>query len=83
MAEDFYFTGQIPQALDAYRKADAVATDGEAALNMAKIYNNQGNSVEAKASAARALQKGIKHPAEAHGIIDRTAAEAGKPGKKK
>ncbi len=83
LAEDFYFTNQIPQALDAYRKADAVATDGEAALNMAKIYNNQGKAAEAKVAAERALQKGIKHPAEAHGIIDRTGAAASPAGKKK
>jgi len=83
LAEDYYFTNQIPQAIDAYKKADAVSTDGEAALNLAKVYNNQGQAAEAKAAAERALQKGVKQPAEAHGIIDRAGTAAKKPVKKK
>jgi len=83
LAEDYYFTNQIPQAIDAYQKADAVSTDGEAALNLAKVYNNQGRPVEAKAAAERALQKGVKHPEDAHGIIDRAGAATNKSGKKK
>ena len=83
LAEDYYFTDQIPQALDAYRKADAVSSDGEAELNVAKILNNQGKAAEAKAAAVRALQKGIKHPADAHGIIDRAGTQSSNQGKKK
>jgi tetratricopeptide (TPR) repeat protein len=83
LAEDYYFTNQIPQAIDAYKKADAASTDGEAALNLAKVYNNEGRAVEAKASAQRALQKGIKHPEEARGIIDHAGAATSKSGKKK
>lgn len=83
LAEDYFFTNQLPQAIDAYRKADAASTDGEAALNLAKIYNNQGHAAEAKAAAEHALQKGIKNPGEAHALIERAGAAANQPGKKK
>jgi tetratricopeptide (TPR) repeat protein len=83
LAEDYFFTNRFPQAIDAYRKADAVSTDGEAALNLAKVYNNQGQAAEAKAAAERALQKGVKNPADARGIIERAGGATKKPGKKK
>jgi tetratricopeptide (TPR) repeat protein len=83
LAEDYYFTNQIPQAIEAYKKADAVSTDGEAALNLAKVYNNQGRAAEAKAAAEHALQKGVKQPEEARGIIDRAGTATRKPAKKK
>jgi tetratricopeptide (TPR) repeat protein len=83
LADDYYFSGQIPQAIDAYRKADAASTDGEAALNLAKIYHNQGQQAEAKAAAQRALQKGVDRPEDARALINDSVAPAKKPGKKK
>lgn len=83
LADDYYFSGQIPQAIDAYKKADAVSTDGEAALDLAKIHHNQGQASEARAEAERALQKGIKHPDDAHVIIDHAGTAPRKPAKKK
>jgi tetratricopeptide (TPR) repeat protein len=83
LAEDYYFTNQIPQAIEAYKKADAVSTDGEAALNLAKVYNNQGQPAEAKAAAEHALQKGVKRPEEAHVIIEHAGTATRKPVKKK
>jgi len=83
LADDYYFSDHVPQAMDAYKKADAVSTDGEAALDLAKIYHNQGQASEAKAEAERALQKGVKHPEEARGIIDHAGSVQRKPAKKK
>ena len=83
LAQDYYFTNQTPQAIEAYKKADEISTDGEAALDLAKIYNNEGKMADAKAAAERALQKGVKHPDEAHGIIDRAGGAGKKPTKKK
>lgn len=83
LADDYYFTNQFPQAIDAYRKADAASTDGEAALNLAKVYNNQGQAGEAKTAAERALQKGVKKPEEARAIIEHAGGAARQPGKKK
>ena len=34
IAEDYYFTDRTPQAIDAYKKADAVSTDGEAGVEL-------------------------------------------------
>jgi tetratricopeptide (TPR) repeat protein len=83
LAEDYYFGGQMPQAIDAYRKADAVSSDGEAALNLAKIYHNQGQVADARAMAEHALQKGVRNPGEARALLGDANGEAKKAGKKK
>ncbi len=83
LAEDYYFGGQEEQAIEAYKKADAASTDGEAALNLAKIYHNDRRAAEAKAMAERALQKGIKQPDEARALLNEAGAQARKSGKKK
>jgi Flp pilus assembly protein TadD len=76
LAQDYYFTNQTPQAIEAYKKADALPTaDGEPALYLAKIYNNQHQLTEAKAAAQRALQKGVKQPEDARAIIQSTGAQ--------
>ena len=46
-----------------------MAADGEAYLNMAKILRDQGKTGEAKAAAQKALDKGVKKPAEAKEIL--------------
>ena len=82
LGEDYYATNQVPQAIDAYKKADAASTDGEAALNLARVYNNEGRKEEAKAAAQHALQKGVQNQKDAHTFIG-AGAESKKPGKKK
>jgi tetratricopeptide (TPR) repeat protein len=82
MAQDYYATNQVAQAIEAYKKADGVSTDGEAALNLAKVYNNEGRKAEAKAAAQRALSKGVSDQQGARKIV--AAGGDGKaPGKKK
>jgi len=76
LAQDYYALGQPAQAIEAYKKADAASTDGEAALNLAKVYNNEGRPAEAKAAAERALQKGVQDQAAARRIV--AAGNAGK-----
>ncbi|HEY2344913.1 MAG TPA: tetratricopeptide repeat protein [Xanthomonadaceae bacterium] len=71
LAQDYCATHQIEQAIDAYTKADAVATDGEAALGLAEIYNLERRPAEARAAATRALQKGVFDPGWARIIIAR------------
>lgn len=69
LAQDYYALGKTDQAIAAYQKADAVASNGEAALNLARVYNNAGRRAEAKAAAERALAKGVSDRAEAQRII--------------
>jgi tetratricopeptide (TPR) repeat protein len=83
LAEDYYFSGQEEQAIEAYRKADAVSADGEASLNLAKIYHNDKRPAEAKAAAERALKKGVKHPEDARMLLGDSGATTKKPSKKK
>ncbi|HTA66060.1 MAG TPA: hypothetical protein VK753_11195 [Xanthomonadaceae bacterium] len=71
LARGYESIHQPAQAIDAYAKADAAATDGEAALDLAELYSLQGRSVEARAAAIRALQKGVIDPGWARVIISR------------
>ncbi|HEY2344810.1 MAG TPA: tetratricopeptide repeat protein [Xanthomonadaceae bacterium] len=83
LGDDYYFTDRTPQAIDAYKKADAAATDGEPAAKLAAIYNNQRQAAEAKAMAQRAMQKGVKHPEDLRVILNAAGGAKGKkPGKK-
>lgn len=81
LAQDYYALNQTEQAIDAYKKADALASNGEEALNLARVYNNTGRKAEARAAAQRALSKGVSDPQAAQRIIAAGAASA--PPKKK
>lgn len=69
LAQDYYVMGKADAAIDAYKKADALSSNGEAALNLARVYNNTGRPAEAKAAAQRALAKGVSDRAAAERII--------------
>jgi tetratricopeptide (TPR) repeat protein len=69
LAQDYYAGHRMPEAIDAYRKADAVSSDGNAALNLARIYSNEGRMAEAREAAKVALRKGVARSGEAHSII--------------
>jgi tetratricopeptide (TPR) repeat protein len=73
-AQEYYAAERIEQTIATYRKAANMATDGEAALNLAKVLFNEGKNAEAKAAAQEALRKGVKKPEDANRII----AQAGK-----
>lgn len=69
LGQNAYFTGSDTDAIAFYSKAAPMSTDGEAYLNMAKILRDQGKTAEAKAAAQKALDKGIKKPADAQTIL--------------
>jgi tetratricopeptide (TPR) repeat protein len=69
LGQNAYFSGSDSEAIAFYSKAAPMAPDGEAYLNMAKILRDQGKTADAKAAAQKALDKGIKKPAEAKEII--------------
>ena len=68
MAQNAYNTGDTPTAIAMYQKAASMATDGEAALNLARVYYNERRMPEARKAAEEALQKGVKNVAEAKKI---------------
>ena len=69
LGQNAYFTGSDSDAITFYGKAAPMAADGEAYLNMAMILRDQGKTAESKAAAQKALDKGIKKPAEAKEIL--------------
>ena len=71
LAQNAYADDKIPLAIDLYGKAAPMAADGEAYLNLAKVLEYSGKKAEAKAAAQKALDKGVKKPEEAKGILSR------------
>ncbi|WP_374354866.1 tetratricopeptide repeat protein [Thermomonas sp.] len=71
LAQNAYADDKIPLAIELYGKAAPMAADGEAYLNLAKVLEYSGKKAEAKAAAQKALDKGIKKPEEAKGILSR------------
>ncbi|GHC03786.1 hypothetical protein GCM10010080_17490 [Thermomonas carbonis] len=71
LAQNAYADDKIPLAIGLYEKAAPMAADGEAYLNLAKVLEYSGKKAEAKAAAQKALDKGVKKPEEAKGILSR------------
>lgn len=68
-----YYAEDDTTAIEMYKRAAPIAVDGEAALNLAKVYAANGKVAEAKAAAKQALDKGVQDAAAA-----RKLAETGK-----
>ncbi len=71
LAQNYYAEEKVAQAIDFYTRAAKISTNGEAALNLAKVLVNEDRITEAKAAAREALAKGIKRPQEANNILAR------------
>lgn len=71
LGQAYYFSEQMPQAIDAYRKAIPHAKDGEAALNLARLLSNEEQYAEAKQLAQEAISKGLRRPGDAWMVIAR------------
>ncbi len=69
LAQAYWFSDQHTQAIEAYRKAAPLGTDGESYLNLARALNNLGSTAEAKQAAQQALNKGVKNPKDAQSIL--------------
>ena len=71
LAQDAYYKDDDKNAVRLYEKAAPMAADGEVYLNLAKVLSNSGKKAEAKAAAQKALDKGVKKPEDAKGILSR------------
>ncbi|WP_305804759.1 tetratricopeptide repeat protein [Stenotrophomonas sp. YIM B06876] len=70
LAQSYYYTDNIPKAIEAWQKAAPLSKDGETYLNLARVLHSEGRIAEAKQAAQQALAKGIKRPEEAKKIIN-------------
>lgn len=68
LAQSYYYSDQIPQAIEAWQKAAPMAKDGETYLNLAKVLWQEDRIPEAKQAARAAIDKGLKKPEEARKI---------------
>jgi tetratricopeptide (TPR) repeat protein len=69
LGQKAYYASDLATAIQMYGKAAPMAADGEAALNLAKIYAEDGKKAEASAAAQQALDKGVKDTAGAKKIV--------------
>ena len=69
LAQSYYYSDQIPPAIEAWQKAAPMSKDGETYLNLAKVLWQEDRIPEAKQAAKSALEKGVKKPEEAQKII--------------
>lgn len=69
LAQAYYYSEQIPQAIEAWQKAAPLAPNGDTYLNLARVLWQEGRIPEAKTAARAALEKGLKKPEDAKKII--------------
>ena len=65
LGQKAYYNEDSATAIEMYKRAIPMAADGEAALNLAKLYAEAGKGADAKAAAQQALDKGVKDTATA------------------
>ena len=75
LGEANYFGEQIPQAIEAYKKAVPFATDGEISLMLGRILAEEERWAETKTAINEALAKGVKRKGDAYIVLG--AAEFG------
>lgn len=69
LAQSYYFSEQPGPAIEAYKKAAPMATDGETYLNLARLLWQENRVPEAKEAAKQAIAKGLKKPDDAKKIL--------------
>ncbi|MFT4179864.1 MAG: tetratricopeptide repeat protein [Thermomonas sp.] len=69
LAQSYYYSDQIPQAIANWEKAAPLSKDGQTYYNLAVVLQQEGRIAEAKAAAQKALDKGLKSPEQARRIL--------------
>lgn len=70
LAQSYYYSEQIPQAIENWQKAAPLSKDGETYLNLARVLWQEDRVGEAKQAAQKALDMGVKKPEDARKIIN-------------
>ncbi len=71
LGQAYYFSDHPKEAIDAYTKALPFATNGDSALNLARILSNEERYAESKKYAQEAITKGVSRPGDAWIVIGR------------
>jgi len=70
LAQAYYYSEQMPQAIEAWRKAAPLSPNGETYLNLARVLWQEDRIPEAKQAAQAALDKGgLKNQQDARKIL--------------
>jgi len=69
LGETYEMTDNTSKALDAYNKANAGATDGEAAMRASHLLLTESKFSEARNMAQQSISKGVKHKGTAYMIL--------------
>jgi tetratricopeptide (TPR) repeat protein len=77
LGQSYYYSEQVPQAIEAWGKGAPLAKDGEMYLNLAKVTSQEERWAESTAAARQALAKGVRKPGDAWIVIAIAAQEAG------
>ncbi|PPV07605.1 hypothetical protein XBLMG947_1592 [Xanthomonas bromi] len=70
LAQSYYYSDDVPKAIENWQKAAPLSKDGETYLNLAKALHSEGRIPEAKQAAQQAIAKGVKKPEDAKKIIN-------------
>ncbi|NEL79357.1 MAG: tetratricopeptide repeat protein, partial [Xanthomonas perforans] len=70
LAQSYYYSDDVPKAIENWQKAAPLSKDGETYLNLAKVLHSEGRIPEAKQAAQQAIAKGVKKPDDAKKIIN-------------
>jgi tetratricopeptide (TPR) repeat protein len=65
-----YYASDLATSTEMYKQAASMAANGEASLNLAKIYAEDGKKAEARAAAQQALDKGVEDTAGAKRLVE-------------
>lgn len=77
LGEANYFAEKLPAAIDAYKKAAALATDGEMHINLARVLYEEARWAEAKQAANDALSRGVRRRGDAYILLGGAELESG------
>jgi len=69
LGESYEMTDNTSKALDAYGKANATASDGEAAMRASQLLLTESKFSDAKSMIQQSIGKGLKHKGSAYMIL--------------
>lgn len=71
LAQSYYYTERVAEAIDAWKKAAPLSPNGETYLNLARVLHSEDRIPEAREAARQALAKGgLRKPEDAQKIIN-------------
>lgn len=71
LAQSYYYTDRIGDAIAAWQKAAPLSPNGETYLNLARVLHGEGRIPEAREAARQAIAKGgLRKPEDAQKIIN-------------